>query len=346
MTASATSMQQNHHDQKYPPASGPPSAKQAPEQQEGAAQKAVPMLLLEGDEFFVNHDGVCRTYYELVGEGSQPPPSDKEFSQHTKKYSFLGLEEAYHLKSAKKTFVLRTKDYVLPGLAEPLTNMDYKMNQQDDSTLVLSKRAKGVVHLGRPLERIELQEIDQGVFGSAGTGATTWEASIGMALLHHSSSSALLQGRVLELGSGVGLGGILLMQQLDRESCAGTTHEGTAMTSLTLTDGNDEVLRECRHNWHCHRVSHQHHTHLTPVPPPLDIRHLDWHAPPTITSDEQRYDTILASDCWSLQSRCSTTVVARIEDARYGRASQWIGNESISAQVGAAIESKRGRQYD
>jgi predicted nicotinamide N-methyase len=306
MAAATTSMRQ-HRDQKYRTvAAGPPAKKAtAAKQQEHhgdqeAAQQAVPMLLLEGDEFFVNHDGVCRTYYELVGEGRQSPLADKEeFHQHNK-YSFLGLEEAYHLKSAKKMFVLRTKDILSREInQQPLTNMDSKMNQQkDDSTLVLSKRAQGVVRLGRALERIMLQEIDQGVFGSAGTGATTWEASIGMALLYHSSLTPLLKGRVLELGSGVGLGGILLMQQLDSESQAGgTTHQGVdAMASLTLTDGNDEVLRECRHNWHCHRAYQQQQHHST-TPVPLYIRHLDWHAPPTITSDEQRYDTILASDC-------------------------------------------------
>lgn len=189
--------------------------------------------------------------------------------------------------------------------------MSTNVHQEETSQQVLTaKRAQGIVRLGRPLDKIELQEIDQGVFGSAGTGATTWESSIAMALLHHHSSShrpaTLLKGNVLELGSGVGLGGILLMQQQQQQQQ--TSHnpqsgsnnnngnaETAAMTSLTLTDGNEEVLRECRLNWHRHCSSHRRHDHHNS--PSLYIKHLDWHSPSPPAKDEDRYDTILASDC-------------------------------------------------
>ena len=196
-------------------------------------------LLLEGDEFFVGHDGVCRTYYELeTWNGKQP----------------LCLEEAYDLKLAHKTFVLRRKTH-------------YDAYGAPDISL-LSKLVEGVVNIGKPQSRIQIQEIDQGVFGSAGTGATTWESSIAMSLLF-SSQPELLKGDVMELGSGVGVGGIL-------------TYSAAlpSLSSLTLTDGNNEVLNELRKN--CHRANVN-----------VNVKQLDWHAPPKAP----KYDTILASDC-------------------------------------------------
>ena len=146
-------------------------------------------------------------------------------------------------------------------------------NNESPKVSMLSRHAQGVVALGRLQHRIHIQEIDQGVFGSAGTGATTWESSIAMALLI-SSQPQLLQGHVLELGSGVGLGGIL----------AGTVVLPSFISSLTLTDGNEHVLEACRHNCRMAKLGHL----------AVNIQRLDWNELPHPTPT---YDTILASDC-------------------------------------------------
>lgn len=226
-----------------------------------------PILMIEGDEFYVNHDAICRSFYELEqwNNGILQP---------------LSLEEEYDLRRAHKTFSLRHKMRTLIStqLLDP-TNSTSKNSKDDDEATqvprisVLPHNARGIVNLGTVQRRVCIQEIDQGVFGSAGTGATTWESSIAMALLV-SSQPNLLKGHVLELGSGVGLGGIL----------TGMMVMPSSVLSLTLTDGNDEVLEACRDN--CQRAKLDH--------PNLRILRLDWNDLP---KPSLKYDTILVSDC-------------------------------------------------
>jgi predicted nicotinamide N-methyase len=143
----------------------------------------------------------------------------------------------------------------------------------------------GVVPMGRSLASIKLQEIDEGTFGSAGTGATTWEASIAMSLYFHSHPDQLA-GDVVELGCGVGLGGIL--NQLMGRHASG---------SMTLTDGNDQVLQKCKTNIDNNYVT---------VPalrslPRIQVSKLDWNAfllgEETTAATRRRYDTVIACDC-------------------------------------------------
>lgn len=237
-------------------------------QTDGSMKQDEPLLMIEGDEFFVNHDGICRTFYEL----------ERWNHHHGNCYQHpLSLEEEYDLKRARKTFTLRNKT------ATDTSN--YNTDNDDDTHIrmnetnqisILSKRAQGIVSLGRLQHQIHIQEIDQGVFGSAGTGATTWESSIAMALLT-SSQPQLLQGHVLELGSGVGLGGILVGTLLLPSS--------SILSSLTLTDGNEQVLEACRYN--CRLANKLDHSKL-------NIQRLDWNELPHPTPT---YDTILVSDC-------------------------------------------------
>jgi Lysine methyltransferase len=58
----------------------------------------------------------------------------------------------------------------------------------------------------------------------------------------------------------------------------------SSILSLTVTDGNEEVLEACRDN--CRRARLHH--------PNLRIQRLDWNEIPKPTP---KYDTILASDC-------------------------------------------------
>lgn len=203
-------------------------------------------LLLEGDEFYVSKDGISRTFYEL-----------KSWARGSREYVEshpISLEERYDLKRANKTFIIRGG------------------NGAEDS----SKSSRNVAVLGSPLGMFELQEIDGGVLGTAGTGATTWESSIAMSLFF-SSNAHLLRGDVIELGSGVGLAGLL-------GQIIPTMH------SLTLTDGNDEVLEQCRRNLDQVRFSGL----LTRV------QKLDWYDfinKKSTVDSMKRYDTVLVSDC-------------------------------------------------
>jgi predicted nicotinamide N-methyase len=227
-----------------------------------------PILMIEGDEFYVNHDAVCRSFYELEqwNNGILQP---------------LSLEEEYDLRKAHKTFSLRHKMRTLISTQHLDPTKTTSINSRDDKVKptqapcisVLPHNARAIVNLGIVQRQVCIQEIDQGVFGSAGTGATTWESSIAMALLV-SSQPNLLKGHVLELGSGVGLGGIL----------TGMMVMPSAILSLTLTDGNDEVLEACRGN--CQRAKLDH--------PNLRILRLDWNELP---KPSPKYDTILVSDC-------------------------------------------------
>ena len=205
------------------------------------------LLLLEGDTFYVNHDGIGRTFYKLQG-------------------SPIGLEEFYDLGQARKTFVSRIHhnhpNY--PKTTSTASNCGI--------TDVLNRETEGVVRLGIPLNSMQVQEIDQGVFGSAGTGSTTWESSIAMSL-YFATQPDLLLGKIIELGSGVGVGGMLLSQVC----CAPMVH------SLTLTDNNHEVLDQCKKNINS----------LTVRVPPVIVKKLDWY---DYDSHHGNYDTILASD--------------------------------------------------
>jgi hypothetical protein len=211
-------------------------------------------LLLEGDEFYVSHDGVSRTYYKL-----------ESWARDARSTLPVSLEEFYDLKGACKTFLVR-RDH---------SDKDPSSSQN----VVLGKNVQGVVLLGSSLSAFELQEIDQGVFGSAGTGSTTWESSIAMSLFF-SSNPSLLRGNVVELGSGVGLTGLL-----SQISPTGISE----MTSLTLTDGSSEVVEQCQQN-----INRAHASQI-----PTQVLNLNWY---DIMNKKKmdfsnKYETVLASDC-------------------------------------------------
>ena len=107
-----------------------------------------------------------------------------------------------------------------------------------------------------------------------------------------------LHGNILELGSGVGLGGILsLIINTTMSSYDGERKEEKS-SSMTLTDINDDVLSMLRQN-----VTNALHT-----TDDISIQKLDWfdYLDTSIQrrrdenesdNDDERYDTIIASDC-------------------------------------------------
>lgn len=113
---------------------------------------------------------------------------------------------------------------------------------------------------------IDIQEIDT---RQVGTGGVTWEASLAMAL-YFARHPERLQGNVVELGSGVGLGGILL------------NHMARA-SSITLTDGCAQVLEQCRANIHSHGLGNH-----------MRTLRLDWN---DSNDQTKQFNTVLACDC-------------------------------------------------
>ena len=187
----------------------------------------------------------------------------------------------------------------------------------------------------------DLQEINHGVLTGCGTGSMSWDSSIGKMISYHTfflrddisvelwqqyqnttsltlytsklcytvmglyfaMNQSELRGNILELGSGVGLGGIL-------SNITTPTHtNGSAKRSVTLTDINDDVLHMLEQNI----------THASSKAASLgglsrddiSIQKLDWFdsllkcgSSQTITnSDYGRYDTIIASDCAYLRDQ-------------------------------------------
>lgn len=113
---------------------------------------------------------------------------------------------------------------------------------------------------------INIQEIDT---RQAGTGGVTWEASLVMAL-YFARHPERLQGNVVELGSGVGLGGILL-------------HHMAHASSITLTDGCPQVLEQCRANIQVRGLGNH-----------MQTLHLNWN---DFDNQPKHYNTVLACDC-------------------------------------------------
>jgi len=237
-----------------------------------------PLLLLEGDRLFVSGGGVARTVYELA------PSPGRPFSPK------FAIEERYDLERARKTFVLRrgadpacrngTKN-----TREYLNRSTYSSGCTNSTTEDLDEISPPMLSLGPEITTVELQEIDRG-FDVAGTGCTTWESSIAMALRLLGTGCFVedeeVRGRVLEIGSGLGLGGIFISRL------------GWAATDeIHLTDGNDEVLKALRQN-----VRRNNARGMTSTGLSIRVSKLDWNE---ICSENlsltEQYDTILACDC-------------------------------------------------
>lgn len=205
-----------------------------------------PLLLLEGDNYHVASDGIARTLYRLTS----PTQND------------VTVEEAYDIENRRKTYNLRQRHGESPITSKDLNNF-----------------------LAQSLgQSIEIEEILNGVTAGAGTGSMTWDSSIAMALLF-SANPSLLRGHIIELGSGLGLGGILCGWLVSGFKA------GALVKSLTLTDHNLQVLQRCQEN-----VKKSSRAGVE-----IGVRSLDWFDFVQDTGKHQNlhgaFDTVVASDC-------------------------------------------------
>ena len=235
---------------------------------------APPLLMLEGDRFELSADGISRTAYRL----KHPAMND------------LLVEELYNINKATKKFILRRPD----------------ANHQFAHDTYASRRPTNPlnpsINLGSAYQTIELQELAATKVDAVGTGAMSWESSITMSLFFRCNSH-LLSGHILELGSGCGHGGILVLSQLFSSASWKGKHwpvsgdrSRPSIDSFVFTDYQNEILDQCARNVHSAFSQSS-----IPSQVHLQTEILDWNS--FSTEDEMpngglpQYKTILASDC-------------------------------------------------
>ena len=232
--------------------------------------------MLEGDRFELSVDGISRTAYRLK----------------TPDTSGLLVEELYDVNKATKTFILRRSD----------ANHQHAHYTYDATTPNPSNPS---IDLGSAYQTIELHELEATKVDAVGTGAMSWESSIAMSLFF-SYNPHLLSGHILELGSGCGHGGILVLSQLfSKASMRGaywplSTDRSRSwnlpIESFVFTDYQNEILDQCARNVHS---AFSQNSILSQVH--FQTRILDWNSfsaeDDISSSDLPPYKTILASDC-------------------------------------------------
>lgn len=230
-----------------------------------------PPLLLEGDNYHISRDGIARTLYRMRRMGADAGANRATLVPSSG--VVFAVEELYDLHGAKKNFVLRRD-------CQPSQNH--------------TAHAEDFITVGEAIQEVDLQEIAAGVLGggAAGTGATTWESSILMAM-YFASRPETLSGDAVELGSGVGLGGIICA--LGPRIFLGRK----PINSITLTDINPMVLEQCRKNV---KTIIDACTNTGSRTTPLSVSKLDWydflpHSFEKSTVPNQLFDTIIACDC-------------------------------------------------
>ena len=217
---------------------------------------------------FISQDGQSHTIYRLEGRpiSTQGPFRD------------IVLEESYDIEHAIKKMSLICPSIVNGANIRP-DNMDARTNTKDAAVF-----------------SFQLQEINNGVQRGTGTGSMTWESSIAMSL-YFTENPHELKGNVIELGSGVGLGGIL-------SKVAKELSSDTDGVSVTCTDANDEVLQMLGHNMEAAANSSARGLFENDS---IHIQKLDWFDfvgnEDKVQERSQQYDTIIASDCAYLRSQ-------------------------------------------
>jgi len=221
------------------------------------------LLLLPGDEYVIAPNGISRTLYNLCSSSQTRQDGmgymdARGYNNRPQNYHGFSIEEQYNLKAAQKSFIVRDRN---------LTNT--KPNDINRS------RYKSIC----------IQEIQDGI-QTAGTGSCAWEASI-LSALYFSDRPALLDGEILELGSGVGLAALLTMNLI----AADPLRNAGNLKSLTMSDYVPEVIQQCKEN-----LDRYSDTVNESLREEIKVCHMDWYDSFDLDSNELKYDTIIGSD--------------------------------------------------
>jgi len=232
-----------------------------------------PILLLEGDHYRFSASGIARSLYQLIPESSTERDAAGASSRRGSTSPSLAIEEIYDLKRARKAFVIREK-----AKEREINGGNVDTNQERD------------IHFDDSSKQIPLllQEIADGYEeNGVGTGSRTWDSSIAMSA-YFASHPELMVGNVIELGSGVGLGGILSFLFRSQSSSTVPFH------SMTLTDSKLQVINCCNENIKAFLKSY-------PSLSSIHVAKLDWYDVLKRTGDSsehtEKYDTVIACDC-------------------------------------------------
>lgn len=222
------------------------------------------VLLLSGDKYCISPEGVSRTLYRIN-------PCQNEFM--TK--NMFSIEEEFDLSIARKKFIIRKEEGGINKKGSFITSKSLKIGDHDESA-----RCSITIDVGPRIQTIQVQEIQSGI-ERVGTGACTWETSILSSLYFASRCDQTLKGRVLELGSGIGLGALLTRALIDGEG----TH--CAIDNITLSDYVDEVIGQCRENL----LNNSANSSIN-----MNVHHINWYDHMQNTIIANKFDTIIASD--------------------------------------------------
>lgn len=250
----------------------------SPPSQASQESSSKQLLLLEGDSYQISRDGIARTLYRMRSANCNG----------------LSIEERYDLHNARKQFLTRQNN---DGNDNDNTAQDLRSKSHP------ARCVEGMVNLGHTIQQITIQEIGDGIANGIGTGSTTWESSIAMSM-YFASHPEEARGDVVELGSGVGLGGILcatmapkLWHDGPKASTTKKSPTTTHQSSITLTDYSPEVLQQCQKN--VDAIEQQ------SLAMSMHVAKLDWydsqlHETTSLDMKLQQqsaYDTIIACDC-------------------------------------------------
>lgn len=201
------------------------------------------------------------------------------------------IEEDF-VDTGLKRYILRgPPNNATPAPSSDESNIDSKQRQRRRMTRV-----------GVPLFSIEINELLSNDESAPGTGSSIWESSIALCIFL-SSHPNLLQKNVLELGSGVGLAGILscmcvgAVNQTNKDDTDGTDDDANkseitslfpeSIESIIFTDYSEEVLDICNINAQKHIPEGKY-----------VVKQLDWYKNNISSSkDANQYTTILGTDC-------------------------------------------------
>lgn len=220
--------------------------------------RETPILLLEGDNYEISSKGISRTLYRMHKSTTSTCSGNMPVLHRDSTM----VEEIYDMNKAHKTFILRKGS--------------------------IPQRSGHDIRLPDPaINNISIQEIDHGIEKGYGTGCTTWEASIVMSM-YFSKYPELLRGKVIELGSGIGLGGILTLSTVGSQLQQNEIFSD--LKSFTFTDCNKKVMEQCKTNLSSLGLPELINTRV------ISLNWNDFLNTLETTKEIGQYDTVIASD--------------------------------------------------